>query len=101
VLVPLNDVPHPEQEEPSLIEQIHAHKVSLLPLRNDQGSYDRHAPPELSTSAQIGDYIQGRTAAWTMHLQRKRAQRKEQRPAPRPRRNVPKARKAPVRKAKR
>ena len=73
VLAPSSDVPHPEQAEPSLIENIHAHKVSLLPLRNDQGSYDRHTPPELATSAQIGDYIQGRTAAWTQHLERKRA----------------------------
>ena len=72
VLAPSSAVPHPEQAEPSLIENIHAHKVSLLPLRNDQGSYDRHTPPDLATSAQIGDYIQGRTAAWTQHLERKR-----------------------------
>ena len=71
----MTDVPHPDQAEPSLIENIHAHKVSLLPLRNDQGSYDRHTPPDLSTSAQIGDYIQGRTAAWTQHLERRRAKR--------------------------
>jgi phospholipase C len=75
VLPPTSDIPHPEQAEPSLIENLHAHKVSLLPLRNDQGSYDRHTPPDLSTSAKIGDYIQGRTAAWTQHLARKRAKR--------------------------
>jgi phospholipase C len=77
VQVPATNLPHPEQEqsEPSLIEKIHAHKVSLLPLRNDQGSYDRHEPPDLSTSAKIGDYIQGRTAAWTQHLERQRAKR--------------------------
>jgi phospholipase C len=63
VQIPASDVAHPEQSAPSLLESIHAHKVSLLPLRNDQGSYDRHTPPDLSTSAQIGDYIQGRTAA--------------------------------------
>jgi len=73
VQIPISALPHPEQAEPSLIESIHAHKVSLLPLRNDQGSYDRHTPPDLSTSAQIGDYIQGRTAAWTQHLERKRS----------------------------
>jgi phospholipase C len=74
VQIPATDIAHPEQAEPSLLESIHAHKVSLLPLRNDQGSYDRHTPPDLSTSAQIGDYIQGRTAAWTQHLERKRKQ---------------------------
>jgi hypothetical protein len=76
-------------------------------LRNDQGSYDRHTPPDLSTSAQIGDYIQGRTAAWTQHLQRKRNQRKVRdarttRNARRPRkRKVTKARKQVARKARR
>jgi hypothetical protein len=100
-------VAHPEQSAPSLIETIHAHKVSLLPLRNDQGSYDRHTPPDLSSSAQIGDYIQGRTAAWTQHLQRKRNQRKVRdarttRNARRPRkRKVTKARKQVARKARR
>jgi phospholipase C len=74
VAAPMTNIPHPDQAEPSLIESIHAHKVSLLPLRNDQGSYDRHTPPDLSTSAQIGDYIQSRTAAWTQHIERKRRQ---------------------------
>jgi phospholipase C len=88
VPIPSSDVAHPEQSAPSLIESIHAHKVSLLPLRNDQGSYDHHTPPDLSTSAQIGDYIQGRTAAWTQHLERKRLQRAA-RDAKRPRRRSP------------
>ena len=85
VQIPVSDVPIRSNRQPSLIENIHAHKVSLLPLRNDQGSYDRHTPPDLSTSAQIGDYIQGRTAAWTQHLQRKRL-RRAARDAGRPRR---------------
>lgn len=75
VAVPVSNDPHPDQSQPSVLESIHAHKVSLLPLRNDQGTYDRHTPPDLSTSAQIGDYIQARTAAWTQHLERKRHQR--------------------------
>ena len=73
VLPPTQRCRSPEQSQPSVIEKIHAHKVSLLPLRNDQGSYDRHTPPDLSSSAQIGEYIQARTAAWTQHLERKRA----------------------------
>lgn len=102
VLIPTTDIAHPEQAEPSLIENIHAHKVSLLPLRNDQGSYDRHTPPALNTSAQIGDYIQGRTAAWTQHLERKRAQRQAHATAkPKRARTPPKTRKAPAKKARR
>ncbi len=85
VEIPRADSPHPNQSQPSVIEKLHASKVSLLPLRNDQGSYDRHVPPDLSSSAQIGDYIQTRTAAWTQHLarrQQRRAARKRPRPAP-------------------
>jgi phospholipase C len=74
VEVPLSGTPHPNPSQPSLIERIHASKVSYLPLRNDRGSYD-HAPPDLSSSAAIGDYIQTRTAAWTQHLQRTRRRR--------------------------
>jgi hypothetical protein len=32
-------------------------------------------PPDLSSSAQINDHIQTRTAAWTQHLERRRQRR--------------------------
>jgi phospholipase C len=70
VAIPISDVTHPHLAQPSLIEKIHAHKVAQLPLRNDKGSYDQHTPPDLSSSAAIGDYIQSRTAAWSQHEQR-------------------------------
>ncbi len=76
IAIPASNLPHPAQSQPSVIEKIHASKVALLPLRNDQGSYDQHTPPDLSSSAAIGDYIQGRTAAWTQHLQRFRQRHK-------------------------
>jgi len=72
---PSSDMSHPNASQPSVIEKIHAHKVSLLELRNDQGSYDRHEPPDLSTSAKVGDYIQSRMAAWTQHLERRQVRR--------------------------
>jgi phospholipase C len=75
VEIPVSNMPHPTQSEPSVIDKLHAHKVSLLPLRNEQGSYDRHTPPDLSSSEKIGDYIQGRTAAWHEHLARRRQRR--------------------------
>ena len=75
VAVPSSGASHPNAAKPSDIEKLHARKVSLLPLRNDHGTYDQHDPPDLSTSAAIGDYIQGRTAAWTQHLARKKARR--------------------------
>jgi phospholipase C len=70
VQVPASSTPHPNQSQPSVIEKLHAAKVAHLPLRNAQGSYDRHTPPDLSTSAAIGDYIQARTAAWSQHIER-------------------------------
>jgi len=75
VPVPVSNETHPNLSNPSDIELIHAAKVSELPLRNDQGSYDRHTPPDLSSSAAIGDYIHSRTAAWSQHLQRRRRRR--------------------------
>ena len=73
--VPLTTGFHPNSAQPTVIEKLHARKVAMLPLRNDQGSYDRHTPPDLSSSAAIGDYIQMRTAAWKEHLHRQRARR--------------------------
>jgi phospholipase C len=76
VPIPFSKSPHPNQSQPSLIDQIHASKVANLPLRNEQGSYDRQKPPDLSSSAAISDYIQARTAAWTQHLARLRQRSK-------------------------
>lgn len=72
VQIPTLTTFHPNSSQPSVIEKLHASKVSFLPLRNDKGTYDHHTPPDLSSSAQIGDYIQARTAAWTQHLHRLR-----------------------------
>ena len=76
VTVPVSTQTYPNQSHPSLLDQIHASRVSLLPLRNEKGSYDRHDPPDLSTSAAVSDYIQSRTAAWSQHLERNRARNK-------------------------
>lgn len=75
VTVPATDVQHPFSSEPSVLEKVHAKKVSQLPVRNEHGSYDHHMPPDLSTSAETSDYIQGRTAAWVRHLERKKRRR--------------------------
>jgi phospholipase C len=64
---------HPNSAEPSLIEKIHASRVAKLPIRNDKGTYDRQLEPSLTSSAEVGEYIQSRTAAWTQHLERERA----------------------------
>ncbi len=80
VEIPSSNPPHPNQSAPSVIEKLHADKVSQLPLRNDKGTYDRHVPPDLSSSAAIGDYIQARTAAWTQHVARRRQRRAARKP---------------------
>ncbi len=66
--IPISNTLHPKQSQPSLLERIHAHRVSLLPLRNDKGIYDQHTPPDLSTSDAVGDYIQMRTSEWSRHV---------------------------------
>ena len=81
VQIPVTNIPHPNSSQPSVIEKLHAAKVALLPLRNDQGSYDRHTTPDLSSTAAIGDYIQMRTAAWSQHLQRLSQRRDPQTPS--------------------
>jgi phospholipase C len=94
VSIPISNPAHPNQSQPSVIELLHAEKVSDLPLRNDQGIYDEHIVPDLSSSAQIGEYIQARTAAWTQHLARlreRRGQRLVGPPVPRSRRGKPPA----------
>ncbi len=82
VLPPISETPHPAQSQPSLLEKIHATRVSQLQVRSDKGAYEQHAPPDLSSSAAIGDYIQNRTAAWTQHLQRRAERRSERNRAP-------------------
>lgn len=80
VQIPLSNERHPNSSQPSTLEKIHAAKVSHLPLRNDKGSYDKQLPPDLSSSAAIGDYIQAHTAAWSMHMHRRTQRRKTARP---------------------
>lgn len=75
VEIPVSGSVHPDPSQPTPIEQIHAEKVSTLPLRNQQGSYDEHELPHLPTSAAVGEYIQTRTAAWRQHLARHRKRR--------------------------
>jgi phospholipase C len=72
IAIPPPSGSHPNSAQPSVLEKLHASRVAKLPVRNDKGTYDQHIPPDLSSSAAIGDYIQGRTAAWTQHLQRLR-----------------------------
>ena len=76
VVIPVSNVQHPNQSRPSVLDRVHAGRVSLLPLRNEKGTYGQHTPPDLSTKDAIGDYIQTRTAAWSQHL--KRFQQKRQ-----------------------
>jgi phospholipase C len=69
VKIPVSSASHPAKSVPSKLEAIHAKKLSQLPIRNDQGTYD-HTPPDMSSSAEVGDYIRGRSAAWSQHIDR-------------------------------
>jgi phospholipase C len=72
--VPHSSGPHPNHARPSTLELLHAERVAALPLRNPQGTY-AHEPPNFTTSGQIGEYIQNRTAAWVEHRARQHRRR--------------------------
>jgi phospholipase C len=75
VQIPVSGGPHPNSSQPSYLENLHAAKVAQLALRNDKGSYDRQPAPSFASSADAGNYIATRTAAWTQHLQRRNSRR--------------------------
>lgn len=75
VQIPISKAIHPNTSQPSKMERIQASKVADLAVPNELGSYDEHTMPELTSSAEIGDYVQMRTAAWKEHLQRQREHR--------------------------
>jgi phospholipase C len=72
VIVPSSGAIHPNQQQPSELDRIHATRVSQLPVPNDHGTFS-HTPPDLSTSDAIGDYIRARTAAWKQHRGHRRS----------------------------
>jgi phospholipase C len=72
VVVPSSGAIHPNQQQPSELDRIHARRVSQLPVPNDHGTFS-HTPPDLSTSDAIGDYIRARTAAWKQHRGHRRS----------------------------
>jgi phospholipase C len=72
--VPLARGHHPNADQPSKIDRIHAAKVAALPLRNEKGQYEQ-AAPTLTSTHELTDFIRDRTAAWTQHLERRRTRR--------------------------
>ncbi len=69
VVVPVSAQRNPNQSIPTELEKIHAMKVARLPLPDAHGQF-KHVPPDLSSSAALHDYVEGRTAAWNEHLRR-------------------------------
>jgi len=74
ISIPKSSEAHPNHAKPSLLERLHAEKVAALPVRNPQGSY-AHEQPALTTSGELGEYIQARTAAWVEHKARQAGRR--------------------------
>ncbi|RKP46446.1 alkaline phosphatase family protein [Trinickia fusca] len=66
------DGSRPNVSTPSTLERIHAWRVSKLPIPDEHGRFD-HVQPQLNTSAEIGEYIRDRTAAWDSHLRKVRS----------------------------
>lgn len=77
VVAPSFDEPHPHAARPSKLEQLHAWRVSQLPMPNEHGYYEHgdhehgpHAPlsAALSDRAALHGYIEGRMARWDSFL---------------------------------
>lgn len=61
----------PNASQPSKLQKLQAARVSSLPVRNEQGTYD-HERPELKTAEDVSNYIRDRTAAWEQSTARRR-----------------------------
>ncbi len=73
---PKSTVKHPLPAKPTPLDLLQADRVSKLPVRNDRGFYEERLPGPLpSTSADIGDFIRDRTAAWSQHMERQKRRR--------------------------
>lgn len=66
---PQSMMSQPNRSTPSELERIHAWRVSKLPIPDENGRVT-HVQPQLSTSAEIGEYIRDRMAAWDDHLRK-------------------------------
>ena len=71
VVPPRSATTQPNLGTPSELERIHAWRVSKLPIPDEHGRV-AHVQPPLDTSAQIGEYIRDRMAAWDDHLHKTR-----------------------------
>ena len=74
VLPPVAAVHHPASSTPSRIDKLHAARVAALPIRNEQGHFEE-AAPTFGSTAELGNFIRDRSAAWKEHLQRQRQRR--------------------------
>ena len=77
VTAPQAALDHPAAALSSKLDLVQARRVAALPLRNRQGHY-REQVPSLTTSADVGDFIRDRTAAWEQHKQRQAERRAEE-----------------------
>ncbi|WP_246794834.1 hypothetical protein [Burkholderia perseverans] len=69
ILPPQSQTSQPNRATPSSIERLHAWRVSKLPIPDENGRVDL-VEPQLDTSAEMGEYIRDRMAAWDQHLSR-------------------------------
>jgi phospholipase C len=69
VEVPVPTGHHPNASMPSKIDKIHAARVAALPLRSEKGHYEESSP-DLSSAADVSNFIRDKTAAWKDHLRR-------------------------------
>jgi phospholipase C len=67
VTAPVSSAVHPNLSQPSELLQLHAERVSALPLPGARGQFG-HSKPNLVTTADYHDYIASRNAQWDDYL---------------------------------
>jgi phospholipase C len=68
VTIPVSTAPHPNLSKPSSIDLVHAERIANLPIRNQHGYYDATPPSLPDSSAEIGNFIRDRSAAWNQEV---------------------------------
>lgn len=73
VEIPVSHAQHPNLSKPSSIDLIHAERIANLPIRNQHGYYDATPPTLPNSSAEIGNFIRDRSAAWNTEVVKKQS----------------------------
>jgi len=71
VTPPAPSYDHPQSDQPSELDLVHANQLASLQIPNEYGGHD-HEMPQFTNSAEVANYIHTRHAAWNSYQQRRK-----------------------------